>query len=109
MLKEVLNFFDAEGIDLRKYPIAFDSWYGGKKLTDILFEMGFDKTLIHGKNNYVMDIDNKSMKLSEHKRLIELQSEQWGCDKPHYHTQAISQTFFSSCATLFLDMGKTER
>ena len=28
MLKEVLEFFDAHQIDLRKYPITFDSWYG---------------------------------------------------------------------------------
>ena len=28
MLKEVLDFFDTQGMDLRKYPITFDSWYG---------------------------------------------------------------------------------
>ena len=68
--------------------------------------MGFDKTLIHGKNNYVMDIDNKSMKLSEHKRLIELQSEQWGCDKPHYRPQAISQTFCPFVLLFFFRYGQ---
>jgi hypothetical protein len=25
MIKEVLDFFDAEGVDLRKYPITLDS------------------------------------------------------------------------------------
>ena len=32
MLKEVLEFFDAEGIDLRNYSITFDSWYGSYNL-----------------------------------------------------------------------------
>ncbi|MDE0014745.1 MAG: hypothetical protein OXU51_01070, partial [Candidatus Poribacteria bacterium] len=32
MLKEVLAFFDTHGIDLRKYPIPFDSWYAGRKM-----------------------------------------------------------------------------
>ena len=44
--------------------------------------MGFDNILIHGKNNYVMDIDNTSKKLSEHKKAVELSPEQWGCNKP---------------------------
>ena len=25
MLKEILSFFDIQGVDLRRYPIAFDS------------------------------------------------------------------------------------
>ncbi len=62
MLKVVLSFFDNAGIDIRKYPVTFDSWYGGKKLTDILSEMGFSSILIHRKNNYVMDIDNETKK-----------------------------------------------
>ena len=106
MLKEVLSFFETEGIDIRKYPITFDSWSGGKKLTDILSEMGFDIIRIHGKNNYVMDIDNKSTKLSEHKKQIELCPEQWGCPKPYFRTQAISPTFGSLVLLFFLDMGK---
>ncbi len=68
MLKEVLSFFDDAGIDIRKYPITVDSWYVGKKLTDILSEMGIDSILIHGKNNYVLDIDNKSKNFRNTKR-----------------------------------------
>ncbi len=41
MIKEVLDFFAAEGVDLRKYPITFDSWYGSQKLIDILTNLGF--------------------------------------------------------------------
>ena len=41
MMKEVLDFFDAHSIDIRKYPITFDSWYGSKKLIDILLDLGF--------------------------------------------------------------------
>ena len=40
MLKEVLEFFDAHQMDLRKYPITFDSWYGNRKLVDTLNELG---------------------------------------------------------------------
>ena len=106
MLREVLDFFDKAGVNIRIYPITFDSWSGGKKLTDILSEIGFDNILIHGKNNYVMDIDNKCLKLSEHKKQIELRPKQWGCDKPHYRTQATSRTFGTLLLLFFLDMGK---
>ena len=41
MIKEVLDCFDTQGIDLRKYPITFDSWYGSRKLVDALSELGF--------------------------------------------------------------------
>ena len=56
MMKEVLDFFDAHGIDIRKYPITFDSWYGSKKLIEILLDLGFESILVHGKSNYVMTI-----------------------------------------------------
>ena len=70
MLKEVLDFFDAHEIDLRKYPITFDSWYGSRKLVEVLSELGFVSLLIHGKNNYVMTIGDTSAKLSVHKKRI---------------------------------------
>ena len=107
MLKEVLDFFDAEGIDLRKYPITFDSWYGSSDLVNILTEMGFTSVLIHGKNNFRMDIDGKSAKLSEHKKQIELKENKWGCSKSHFRTHATSPTFGSLVLLFFLDMGKT--
>lgn len=53
MMKEVLDFFDAQGIDIRKYPITFDSWYGSKNLIQILSDLGFVSILVQGKNNYV--------------------------------------------------------
>ena len=56
MIKEVLAFFDAHEIDLRKYPITFDSWYGSRKLVETLSDLGFASILVHGKNNYVMRI-----------------------------------------------------
>lgn len=67
MFKEILDFFDTSDVDLRKYPITFDSWYGSQNLVESLFDMGFENILIHGKNNYLMAIDNKTAKLSEHK------------------------------------------
>ena len=78
MLKEILDFFDAEGVDLRKYPITFDSWYGSRKLIDILRKMGFETILIHAKNNYVMTIGEEKAKLSEHKKSIQLLSKSMG-------------------------------
>ena len=68
--------------------------------------MGFDDILIHGKNNYVMDIHNTTAKLSQHKKQIELNPKQWGCDKPHYRTKATSRTFGSLVLLFFQDMGK---
>ena len=106
MIKEVLDFFDAEGIDIRKYPITFDSWYGSKKLVNILLDLGFVSILVHGKSNYVMTIGNKTEKLSVHKQTIHLKSKQWGCDKPVCRVQATSPTFGECIVLFFLDMGK---
>ena len=87
MLKEVLDFFDAAGVNLRVYRITFDSWYGSSDLIKILSEHGFESILIRGKNNYVMTIDKTCAKLSVHKKSIELRLNQWGCDKPVYRTR----------------------
>ena len=106
MLREVLDFFDSAGIDLRKYPITFDSWYGSKELVQNLSELGFDRILIHGKNNYVMDIDNTKAKLSAHKKQIQLNTNGWGCHKPYYRAQATSPTLGTLVVLFFLDMGK---
>ena len=106
MLKEVLAFFEAEGIELTKYPITFDSWYGSKELVQSLSDLGFDRILVHGKNNYVMTIDNTKAKLSEHKKEIQLNTNRWGCDKPHYRAQATSPTLGSLVVLFFLDRGK---
>ena len=75
MLRDVLDFFEAQGIELRKYPITFDSWYGSKELVQSLSDLGFDHILVHGKNNYVMTIDNTTTKLSAHKKQIQLNTD----------------------------------
>ena len=75
MLKEVVSFFEETGTDIRNYPITFDSWYGSRHLIDTLQEMGFETILVHGKSNYVMTIDEKRAKLSEHKKSIEILGE----------------------------------
>ena len=106
MLKEVLEFFDTQGIDLRKYPITFDSWYGSRKLVDALSELGFTSILVHGKNNFVMTIADTKAKLSVHKKNIELREEQWGCDKPVCRAKAISPTFGECIVIFFRDRGK---
>ena len=93
MIKEVLDVFDAQGIDLRKYPITFDSWYGSKTLIETLLGLGFTRILVHGKSNYVMEIDGKTAKLSAHKKTVKLRTNQWGCDKPMRRFRAKSPTF----------------
>lgn len=107
MLKEVVSFFDENGMDIRNYPITFDSWYGSHHLIDTLREIGFETILVHGKSNYVMTIDEKSAKLSEHKKSIELLSNKWGCNKPVYRTNATSRTFGKVVVLFFADRGKT--
>ncbi|MCG9127363.1 hypothetical protein JT359_07135 [Candidatus Poribacteria bacterium] len=108
MLNEVLDFFDAQGIDLRQYPITFDSWYGSQRLVQNLSEIGFDRILFHGKSNYVMDINNENIKLSQHKKQIDLNPPQWGCNKPHYRNQATSPTFGKLVILFFLDVSKIQ-
>ena len=106
MLKEVLAFFDTHGIDLRKYPITFDSWYASRKLVDALSEVGFTSILIHGKNNFVMTIADTKAKLSVHKRRVVLAADQWGCDKPACRLKAESPTFGECVVLFFRDRGK---
>ena len=106
MVKEVLEFFDAHGVNLRKYPITFDSWYGSRKLVDVLSELGFASILVHGKNNYVMCIGDTTAKLSVHKKHIELHEDQWGCDKPVCRRKAESRTFGECVVIFFEDRGK---
>ena len=106
MLKEVLAFFDTHGIDLRKYPITFDSWYAGRPLVDSLSVLGFTSILVHGKNNFVMTIGDKKAKLSVHKKHIDLHEDEWGCDKPVYRAKAISPTFGECIVIFFRDRGK---
>ena len=106
MLKEVLAFFDTQGIDLRKYPITFDSWYASRKLVDALSALGFTSILVHGKNNFVMTIGETKAKLSVHKRRVALSEDQWGCDKPVYRAKAMSPTFGECIVVFFRDRGK---
>ena len=106
MLKDVLEFFDAHEIDLRKYPITFDSWYGSRKLVDTLSDLGFASILVHGKDNYVMCIGDTTTKLSVHKKHIELRENQWGCDKPVCRAKAMSRTFGECIVIFFRDRGK---
>ena len=82
MLKEVFAFFDPHTIDLRKYPIPFDSWYGSRTLVEALSELGCVSILIHGKNNYVMTLGKITAKLSVHKKHVHLREAQWGVINP---------------------------
>ena len=108
LIEEVLDVFDAEGVDLRKYPIPFDSWYGSKDLIEALLELGFTCILIHGKSNYVMEIDGKTAKLSEHKQNVKLLANQWTCDKPVRRLRAKSPTFGELVLLFFSTHRKTQ-
>ena len=106
MLQDVLDFFDTQGVDLRKYPITFDSWYGSRKLVEALSDLGFASILVHGKNNYVMRIGDTTAKLSVHKKQIQVREDQWGCDKPVCRLKAESPTFGACIVIFFEDRGK---
>ena len=108
MIEEVLDVFDAQGVDLRTYPITFDSWYGSKNLIEMLSELGFTRILIHGKSNYVMEIDGETAKLSAHKKTVKLLTHQWGCDKPVRRFRAKSPTFGQLVLLFFSTHGKTQ-
>ena len=108
MLKEVLDLFDAQGIDLRTYPITFDSWYGSQGLIETLTALGFTRILVHGKSNYVMEIAGKTAKLSAHKQTVKLLTHQWGCDKPVRRCRAKSPTFGELVLLFFSVQGKTQ-
>ncbi|MCG9127377.1 transposase [Candidatus Poribacteria bacterium] len=105
MLKEVLDIFDAQGIDLRQYPITFDSWYGSKRLIQNLSELGFDRILFHGKSNYVMKINNENIKLSQHKKQIDLKPKRWVCNKPHYRYPSYKSNIRQTGDTVLLRCG----
>ena len=42
MLTEVIRLFEEEGIEIRQFPITFDSWYGSRELVELLKEEGFN-------------------------------------------------------------------
>lgn len=104
MLHEVLDFFQQKGINLAQFPITFDSWYGSKKLVDMLSEEKFTQILIHAKGNYVFKIDGKKQKLSAHKKDIQFQQSAWGCKGiPTFRKEAESPTFGKVLLLFFKD------
>ena len=108
MIEEVLDVFDAQGMNLRTYPITFDSWYGSKTVIETLLDLGFTRILVDGKSNYVMEIDGKTTKLSKHKKTVKLLTQQWGCDKPMRRFRAKSLTFGELVLLFFATHGKMQ-
>ena len=49
-MAQVIAFFNTKGIDLTKYPISFDSWYGSEELVTLLTHKGFDQIAIRAKS-----------------------------------------------------------
>ncbi|MEK9150399.1 MAG: transposase, partial [Candidatus Desantisbacteria bacterium] len=104
MIHEVVDLFKKDGIDLTRFPITFDSWYGSKDLVDILEEVEFDQILIHAKSSYVFTIDGKKKKLSEHKEGLQFSEEAWGCKGiPVARKEAVSPTFGKTILVFFMD------
>jgi len=109
MIHSVLELYKQEGIDLNKFPITFDSWYGSDDLVGILAQEGFDQIIIHGKSNYVFTIDGKKQKLSLHKHEIQLDDSAWGCKGiPIARKEAESPTFGKVILVFFLDCSKVK-
>ncbi len=103
---EVISFFQQEGIDLTKFPITFDSWYGSKPLVDMLSEAKFTTILIHARGNYVFTIDGKKQKLSAHKKEIEFDESAWGCDGIPVARKAAESPTFGKVLLLFFKDGE---
>jgi len=107
MLHCVLELYKQNGIDLNRFPITFDSWYGSDDLVGILTEKGFDQIIVHAKSNYVFTIDGKKQKLSLHKHEIEFNDSAWGCKGiPIARKEAESPTFGKVILVFFLDCSK---
>ncbi len=110
MLREVISFFQQKGIDLTRFPITFDSWYGSKNLVDILSEARFTMILIHAKSNYVFTIEGKKQKLSAHKKEIrfsEGEPSAWGCDGTPVARRAAESPTFGKVLLLFFKDGES--
>ena len=103
MIEEIQAVFAAHGRGLTDYPISFDSWYGSAPLKEQLEALGFGCIVVHTKNNYVFSIDGKKDKLSQHKKEMDFDEDQWGCDKPIARHIAESPTFGQVILLCFLD------
>ena len=109
MIHSVLELYKQERIDLNKFPITLDSWYGSDDLAGILAQEGFDQIIIHGKSNYVFIIDGKKQKLSLHKHEIQLDDSAWGCKGiPIARKEAESPTFGKVILVFFLNCSKVK-
>jgi hypothetical protein len=109
MLHSVLELYKQEGINLNRFPITFDSWYGSDDLVGILEEKGFDQIIVHAKSNYVFTIDGKKQKLSLHNPEIQLDDSAWGCKGiPIARKEAESPTFGKVILVFFLDCSKVK-
>jgi hypothetical protein len=106
MLSELISFFEQKGIDLTRFPITFDSWYGSKGLVDILSEARFTMILIHAKSNYVFTIDGKKQKLSAHKKEIEFNKSARRCDGIPVARKAAESPTFGKVVLLFFKDGE---
>lgn len=93
MLKELIDIFETQGIDITAIPITMDSWYVSNNLIKELHELGFTKIIIAGKGNYTFTINKKKQKASLWKKEIQLIDNQWGVDVSAKRVKALSPTF----------------
>ena len=93
MLKDLITEFKKEGIDLTVFPISMDSWFVSEDLKQKLYALGFKTVIVAGKSNYVFTIGRQKKKVSEWKKVIVLQTGQWGIDVPFKRVRAVSPTF----------------
>ncbi len=70
-------------IPLSRSTISVPLVRNRKKLIEMLSALGFTHILIHGKSNYVMEIEGETAKLSAHKQTVKLLSNQWGLGLTH--------------------------
>ncbi len=85
--------FGKHGIYITQLPVTMDSWFVSEELKQKLCGIGFHKTVIAGKGNYVFDIKNKKQKASFWKKEVVLISGQWAADVPSCRVKAESPAF----------------
>lgn len=93
MLKQLIEAFRQEGIDIRLFAITLDSWYASDDLKQKLYELGFKKIIVAGKSNYVFTIEHNKQNASYWKKTLKLSNPLWGIDIPSCRIKAFSPTF----------------
>jgi hypothetical protein len=100
-LERLKAYFAAEGIDLTRLGISFDSWFMDNDLSEALEELGFEKQVMAAKSNTVLKVGSKRKQASEHYQEAELKTG-WGNKKtPSARIKGINPKLGKSSIIMF--------